>query len=242
MRGRLLALAAVRRLVAVSLLALVALVATACGSSKSKSSTGSAAATQSAAAPASQASSGGCKQVAKPAAHKNGGQHKPTAKLSASRTYTVTVQTNCGEFAFTLDVKDSPNTTAAFAGLVRKGFFDGLTFHRIVPGFVIQGGDPTGTGEGGPGFSTIDPPPRNASYTLGVVAMAKTQTEPAGAAGSQFFVVTGRDAGLPPDYALLGKVTKGIDVVERIGKLGDPADQTGAPTQTVVMQKVTVSP
>jgi peptidyl-prolyl cis-trans isomerase B (cyclophilin B) len=246
MRSGLLALPAVRRVIPLLLLALVASVAAGCGSSSNNTASipsGSGASSQAAAPTATTgSSSGGCKEVSQPAPRKNGGEKKPTQKLDAKKTYTVTVQTNCGTFAFTLDVKDSPNTTAAFAGLVRKGFFDNLTFHRIVPGFVIQGGDPTGTGQGGPGFSTVDPPPKNAAYTLGVVAMAKTQTEPAGSAGSQFFVVSGQDAQLPPDYALLGKVTKGIDVVQRIGKLGDPADQTGTPTQTVVMQKVTVSP
>ncbi len=247
MRSGLLALPAVRRVIPPLVLALLALVAAGCGSSSSKTASipsGSGASSQASAPAATTGSSSGgsCKEVAHPAPRKNGGQAKPKQKLDASKTYTVTVQTNCGTFAFTLDVKDSPNTTAAFAGLVRKGFFNNLIFHRIVPGFVIQGGDPTGTGQGGPGFSTVDPPPRNAAYTSGVVAMAKTQTEPAGSAGSQFFVVTGPDAQLPPDYALLGKVTKGMDVVQEIGKLGDPADQTGTPTQTVVMQKVTVSP
>jgi cyclophilin family peptidyl-prolyl cis-trans isomerase len=215
---------------------------TGCGSSNSSSSSSTPAAATTSAAVTTQAASGGCQQVAAPSPRKNGGETKPKAKLDASKTYTVTVETNCGTFAFKLDVKDSPKTTAAFAGLVRKGFFDGLTFHRIVPGFVIQGGDPTGTGGGGPGFSTVDKPPSDAKYTLGVVAMAKTQTEAPGTSGSQFFVVTTSDAQLPPDYALLGNVTKGIDVVKRIGELGDPADQTGAPTQTVVMKKVTVSP
>ena len=83
-------------------------------------------------------------------------------------------------------------------------------FHRIVPGFVIQGGDPTGTGTGGPGYLTVDTPPASAAYTLGVVAMAKTQQQPAGTAGSQFFVVTVPNAGLPPDYAIIGKVTSGL--------------------------------
>lgn len=213
-----------------------------CGSSKSGSNASASSGSSAGAGQAAQRTKGGCTQVSKPAPRKNGGVSKPHGKLDSHKTYTVTVDTNCGQFAFKLDVKDSPNTTAAFAGLVKRGFFDGLTFHRIVPGFVIQGGDPTGTGAGGPGFKTIDPPPQNADYKLGTVAMAKTQTEPSGAAGSQFFVVTGQDAQLPPDYALLGTVTRGIDVVEAIGKLGNPADQTGTPTQTVVMSKVTVSP
>jgi len=159
--------------------------------------------------------------------------------LDPTKTYTVTLKTNQGTFAFDLDVKDSPNTTASFAALVKKGFFDGLTFHRIVPGFVIQGGDPNGNGTGGPGYTTVDTPPSDAKYTKGVVAMAKTGAQPPGTAGSQFFVVTGADAGLPPDYALLGKVSSGMDVVGKIGKLGNPTTQL--PTKRVVIQKATVS-
>jgi cyclophilin family peptidyl-prolyl cis-trans isomerase len=161
-------------------------------------------------------------------------------KLDPAKTHTVTTRTNLGTFAFTLDVKDSPCTTASFASLVRKKFFDGTIFHRIVPGFVIQGGDPTGTGQGGPGYTVVDIPPSDARYTKGVVAMAKTQAEPAGTSGSQFFVVTAADAGLPPDYALLGKVTSGLPVVARIGRLGNPA--TERPTRRIVVESMTVSP
>src|SRR4051794_21054877 len=141
-------------------------------------------------------------------------------KLDASKTTTAKMETSQGTFSFSLDVKDSPNTTAAFACLVKLGFYDGLTFHRVVPGFVIQGGDPSGDGTGGPGFTVADTPPADAKYTKGVVAMAKTGTDPAGTAGSQFFVVSGADAGLPPEYAVLGNVTDGIDVVEKIDALG----------------------
>ena len=151
----------------------------------------------------------------------------------------MTLKTNQGTFAFDLNVKDSPNTTASFVSLVKKGFFDGLTFHRIVPDFVIQGGDPKGDGTGGPGYTTVDKPPADAKYTKGVVAMAKTGAEAPGTAGSQFFVVTAADAGLPPDYALLGNVSSGMDVVEKIGMLGDPA--TELPTTKVVIEKATVS-
>ena len=161
--------------------------------------------------------------------------------LDPAKTYTATMKTSEGTFSFTLDVKDSPNTTASFASLVKKGFYDGLTFHRIVPGFVIQGGDPNGDGTGGPGYSVVDTPPADAKYTKGVVAMAKTGTEPPGTSGSQFFVVTGADIGLPPDYALLGNVTKGIDVVEKIDKFGDPADQAGTPTKKITIDKVTIN-
>jgi peptidyl-prolyl cis-trans isomerase B (cyclophilin B) len=160
------------------------------------------------------------------------------AALDPSKTYTVTLRTSEGTFAFDLAVKDSPNTTASFAGLVKKGFFDGLTFHRIVPGFVIQGGDPNGDGTGGPGYTTVDAPPSDTAYTRGVVAMAKGAAEPPGTAGSQFFVVTGADAQLSPDYALLGKVTNGLDVVEKIGGLGDATEQ---PTRRVVIDKATLT-
>ena len=225
-------------------LVLVPLAASGCGSSNSNTTStasNAASASPTASAPSSETGKNGCTTAQAPAPRRSGGVKKPKGKLDPSKTYTVTVQTNCGTFAFKLDVKDSPDTTSAFAGLVKHGFFDGLIFHRIVPGFVIQGGDPAGTGTGGPGFHTVDPPPKSADYTLGTVAMAKTQTEPAGAAGSQFFVVTGQDAQLPPDYALLGKVTKGIDIVKRIGLLGNPTDPNGTPTQVVVMKKVTVS-
>jgi peptidyl-prolyl cis-trans isomerase B (cyclophilin B) len=159
--------------------------------------------------------------------------------LDASKTYTVTLKTNKGTFAFVLDVKNSPNTTASFASLVKQGFFDGTVFHRIVPGFVIQGGDPTGTGTGGPGYTTVDVPPADTKYTKGVVAMAKAGSEPAGTAGSQFFVVTADEVSLPADYALLGTVTSGLGVVEKIGRLGDPA--TEQPTERVEIQKAALS-
>ena len=103
---------------------------------------------------------------------------------------------------------------------------------------MIQGGDPTGTGNGGPGYTVTEPPPQNTTYEKGVVAMAKTAVEPPGASGSQFFVVTApADAGLPPDYAVLGRVTDGMDVVDAIGKLGDAQEK---PTQVVTIDKVTI--
>jgi len=159
--------------------------------------------------------------------------------LDKSKQYTVNVLTNFGAFDIRLDVADSPCTTSSFAALAQKGFFNGTRFHRIVPGFVIQGGDPTGTGRGGPGYSVVDVPPRNSLYTEGVVAMAKAGNEPAGAAGSQFFVVTAADARLPPEYAILGVVTKGLRVVERVGKLGNRT--TGRPTRKVVVLRMDVT-
>ncbi len=175
-----------------------------------------------------------------------GTQHltAPAIHLDPSRTYTVTVATNCGSFAFTLDVKQSPKTSASFYSLVKQRFFNGLTFHRVASGFVIQGGDPNGDGSGGPGYTVVEPPPRNTQYVQGDVAMAKTQTDPSGASGSQFFVVTAPNAttsaGLTPDYALVGRVVSGMSVVQRIGALPTTPQGDGAPTPAVVMSRVTV--
>jgi peptidyl-prolyl cis-trans isomerase B (cyclophilin B) len=182
--------------------------------------------------------SGGCKQIAAPKAKDAGGAKKPKGELDASKSWALVVATNCGSFTIALDPKTAPHASASLVSLAKSGFFDDTTFHRIVPGFVIQGGDPTGTGSGGPGYKTVDKPPADASYVRGVVAMAKTGSEKDGTAGSQFFVVTGQDAGLPAQYAVVGKVTDGLDVVDRIGQLGDPA--TEQPTQPVVMTKVSV--
>ena len=200
--------------------------------------TASAPATTTTEAPATTGAAGGCKAVAAPQPKPDGGRKAPKAALDAAKTYTVTIETNCGSFTITLDQKQSPHSTAAFVSLAKSGFFDDTTFHRIVPGFVIQGGDPTGTGTGGPGFSTLDPPRPTARYTRGIVAMAKTGAEPPGTAGSQFFVVTADDAGLPPDYAVIGTVTKGLPVVMRIGALGNAQEQ---PTQPVVISRTTVA-
>jgi peptidyl-prolyl cis-trans isomerase B (cyclophilin B) len=160
--------------------------------------------------------------------------------LNPKQPHTVDVLTNLGRFAIRLDVADSPCVTSSFASLVRDRFFDGTVFHRIAPGFVIQGGDPTATGAGGPGYTVTDVPPANSLYTEGVVAMAKSSAEPRGAAGSQFFVVTASNAGLPPDYAILGVVTKGLKVVERIGRLGNRV--TEKPTHRVVVLRMTLTP
>jgi peptidyl-prolyl cis-trans isomerase B (cyclophilin B) len=180
----------------------------------------------------------GCTAVKKPAPKPNGKLTNGSKKLDPAKTWVATVKTNCGTFAFALDVRKAPHATASIAFLARRRFFDRTIFHRIVRGFVIQGGDPTATGSGGPGYSTVDKPPANATYTQGVVAMAKAGNEPAGTAGSQFFVVTGADAKLPPQYAVVGKITKGLDVVKRIGKLGDQSEQ---PTTTVEIQSLRVS-
>lgn len=152
---------------------------------------------------------------------------------------TATVETSCGSFEIELDTERAPKTSASFAFMVEEGIYDDTGFHRIAPGFVIQGGDPAGNGTGDAGYSVDEPPPGNLSYTQGTVAMAKTGAEPPGRSGSQFFVVTAADAGLPTDYALLGTITEGQDTVRRIEQLGDPA--TESPTQPVVIEKVTLS-
>jgi peptidyl-prolyl cis-trans isomerase B (cyclophilin B) len=190
-----------------------------------------------AAAPARTAA--GCTTVKRPAPKANGGHKAPTSPLPSGHTYRAVFVTNCGSFTVTLAAKTSPRTVASFVALARAGFFDRTIFHRIVPGFVIQGGDPTQTGAGGPGYETVDAPPKSTQYVRGVVAMAKTQTEPPGAAGSQFFVVTGANVGLPPDYGILGRVTKGLAVVLRIGRLGSV--QTEQPTRVVEILRVRVS-
>jgi cyclophilin family peptidyl-prolyl cis-trans isomerase len=191
-----------------------------------------------AAAAETQAAEGGCPQVEQPPAKPDGGQEKPRDELDPSKTYHVTVQTSCGDFTIRLDVEGAPETSASFVALARSGFYDDTYFHRIVPGFVIQGGDPTGSGSGGPGYQTVDEPSSDAAYTKGVVAMAKAGPEAPGTAGSQFFVVTGPDAGLPPDYAILGEVTEGMDVVEKIGALGDASEQ---PLQVITIEGMEVS-
>ena len=180
---------------------------------------------------------GDCKQVSAPAPEEREGK-KPKAKLDAGKTYELVFETSCGEFTVRLDPKRAPATSASLVALAKAHFYDETAFHRIVPDFVIQGGDPTGRGDGGPGYSTVDKPPAGTRYTKGVVAMAKTGTEAPGTAGSQFFVVTGEEASFPsPDYAVVGKVTKGLDIVERIGGLGGPDER---PIQPVVIDKVSV--
>jgi peptidyl-prolyl cis-trans isomerase B (cyclophilin B) len=189
--------------------------------------------------PASPAEAAGCEQVEAPAPKEDVELPKPTERLERAKTYVATVTTSCGEFEITLDSRRAPRTGGSFKYLADKGFYDGLTFHRIVPGFVIQGGDPAGDGSGDPGYSVVEAPPRGLTYTKGVVAMAKTQIERPGTSGSQFFVVTAEDAQLPPDYALLGKVTAGQDVVDKISVVPTTADDQ--PAEPVVIRSIDVA-
>jgi cyclophilin family peptidyl-prolyl cis-trans isomerase len=183
------------------------------------------------------ASAGGCEEVEAPAP-KHVTLKAPPQTVKKGEKLTAVVATSCGSFDIALDSAQAPKTVNSFVYLSEEGFYDDLTFHRIAPGFVIQGGDPLGTGIGGPGYSVTEKPPANVSYTKGTVAMAKGSTDPPGRSGSQFYVVTAANAGLPPEYALVGKVDKGYDAVERIEGLAKPG--TEEPERTVLINKVTI--
>ena len=194
--------------------------------------------------PAPRTTDDGCSAVPPPQPASNPNRTRSKRRLGAGRVWIATIKTNCGTIKLRLAVGRAPKTTASFAGLARNTFFDGLTFHRIAkPGgndFVIQGGDPLGTGNGAPGYSVVEAPPKNTRYTRYVAAMAKTQTDAPGTSGSQFFIVTAADSGLPPDYAILGEVVGDKSAVKRIAAV--PADpQTEAPIDPVVMTSVRIS-
>jgi cyclophilin family peptidyl-prolyl cis-trans isomerase len=229
----------------------LALLAGGCGSGNgagSSSSQTSSASTPSGASPvtgaAPRAGAVACRKLARPGPRPERNEPKPKGELAAGKAWTAQVSTSCGSFTIALDTTQAPRTAASFASLARAGFYDGLDFHRVSPGFVIQGGDPRGDGSGGPGYSVVEPPPSGTRYTRGTVAMAKTETEAPGTSGSQFFIVTADDASGPPfslpaDYAVVGKVTKGLDVVEHIGEIrSDP--QTEQPVEPVVISRVRI--
>jgi cyclophilin family peptidyl-prolyl cis-trans isomerase len=164
---------------------------------------------------------------------------KPKEVLKEGESAQATVATSEGTFEIALDTEQAPITANSFAFLAEEGFYDGLNFHRIVPEFVIQGGDPLGNGSGGPGYSCVEKPPANLKYTKGTVAMAKSAGEAAGTSGSQFYIVTGpQGEELPPEYALAGQVDKGLDVVEKIGELAKPG--TEEPKKEIVIESITI--
>jgi peptidyl-prolyl cis-trans isomerase B (cyclophilin B) len=178
-----------------------------------------------------------CAKVAQPEPREES-LPKPKMTTKKGEKVTAVVETNCGTFDIELATTEAPTIANSFAYLAEEGFYDELTFHRIVPEFVIQGGDPTGTGEGGPGYEVVEAPPKNLKYTLGTVAMAKTGEAPSGASGSQFYVVSGpQGETLPPEYALVGHVTQGLNVVELIGEQGDAEEK---PTQPIVIEKMSI--
>jgi peptidyl-prolyl cis-trans isomerase B (cyclophilin B) len=159
--------------------------------------------------------------------------------LESGQNSTIRFQTTHGNFTVELDPQRSPCNGASMVKLANEGFYNGITIHRIVPGFVIQGGRSEKTPDGGPGYSTIDPPLPETQYTKGTVAMAKATPEPPGTGGSEFFIVTGDDLRLPPDYAPVGRISEGMDVVERIGKLGNT--ETEQPTEKIVIRRAEAS-
>jgi cyclophilin family peptidyl-prolyl cis-trans isomerase len=161
----------------------------------------------------------------------------PPTCINAAKTYTVTFQTDLGTFAAVLDPKQAPKTVNNFVFLTGYHYFDGIVFHRVVPGFVIQGGDPTGTGSGGPGYQFADELPKAGQYKVGSLAMANSG---ANTNGSQFFVITGdQGVALPPNYSLFGMVTSGMDVVHKIE--ADGAADPNPPKVIHKMIKVTVA-
>jgi peptidyl-prolyl cis-trans isomerase B (cyclophilin B) len=189
----------------------------------------------------SGSTAGKCTSVPAPAPKGAQSISKPTLTLDPAKRYVVSLATNCGTIEIQLDVHRAPRTTSSFAYLVKRGFYDNLTFHRVAAGFVIQGGDPNGDGSGGPGYTVVEPPPGGLHYTLGTVAMAKTSSDPAGASGSQFFIVTAPEAPLPAQYALVGNVVGSFAGVKRISKLPTDPPQDGAPKTPVVISHATLS-
>jgi cyclophilin family peptidyl-prolyl cis-trans isomerase len=160
----------------------------------------------------------------------------PPMIIDVDKTYTATMVTSKGTLEIVLDALGAPNTVNSFVFLSRWHYYDGIVFHRIIPGFVLQGGDPTGSGAGGPGYKFKDELPKPGRYELGSLAMANAGPH---TNGSQFFVISGPDGiRLPPLYALFGKVVKGLDVVETINGIGTPS---GKPREDVVIESVTIT-
>jgi cyclophilin family peptidyl-prolyl cis-trans isomerase len=165
----------------------------------------------------------------------------PDQVLKANTIYTAVMETSCGTIRIQLDPKDAPQTVASFVFLADKGYFDGQFFHRVVDSIdVIQGGDPLGTGSGGPGYSIPDELTGHENYTPGTVAMANAG---AGTGGSQFFVITGPDGtnlNGNPNYTIFGKVVSGLDVAKTINALMPKKGYDGMPTEAVYIDKVTI--
>lgn len=171
-----------------------------------------------------------------PAASGNGKTYDaaPELTIDDAAAYTATLDTTCGEIELALDAANAPITVNNFVFLARDGFYDGLGFHRAVPGFVIQGGDPDGNGTGGPGYSFEDELPTD-GYAQGSLAMANAGPS---TNGSQFFIVTGDASALQNNFSRFGRVTKGLEVAQGIESLGTP-NQTLA--QPVFINSVTIT-
>lgn len=162
----------------------------------------------------------------------------PGLCIDTTKTYTATMTTDAGPVVITLDAKKAPKTVNNFVVLSRYHFYDGVTFHRVIQGFMAQGGDPEGTGQGGPGYTIPDELPKAGEYKEGSIAMANIGQANTG--GSQFFIITGpAGTALPPQYSLFGQVTKGMDVVKKIEADGSEGDT--APTKVHTIKTVTIA-
>jgi cyclophilin family peptidyl-prolyl cis-trans isomerase len=160
---------------------------------------------------------------------------EPPMVIDPDKRYVATMVTSHGTMVFNLDPQAAPKTVNSFVFLARYHYFDGIVFHRIIPGFVLQGGDPTGSGSGGPGYRFADELPQKGRYQLGSLAMANAGPN---TNGSQFFVISGPDGvGLPPLYSLFGDIVSGQDVVAKIDAVGT---RSGSPKERVVIESVTV--
>jgi len=161
----------------------------------------------------------------------------PDMEIDPAKRYTAEMDTSLGTMTIALDAASAPKTVNNFVFLARQGFYDGVIFHRIIQGFMCQGGDPDGTGRGGPGYRFEDELPKPGRYEVGSIAMANAGPN---TNGSQFFIISGPSGvRLPPDYSLFGKVVSGLDVVDQMEKV-----KTGAgdrPVDDVVINKVTVT-
>jgi cyclophilin family peptidyl-prolyl cis-trans isomerase len=159
----------------------------------------------------------------------------PEFGIDPTKTYRATLQTNKGDVEIALDAERSPLTVNNFVFLARDGFYDSVIFHRVIEGFMIQGGDPTGTGRGGPGYKFRDETEGSGSYSRGTVAMANAGPN---TNGSQFFICH-NDAGLPHSYTIFGRVTSGLDAVDAIATTA--TDHADRPHDDCVIQSVTIS-
>jgi cyclophilin family peptidyl-prolyl cis-trans isomerase len=156
--------------------------------------------------------------------------------IDPAKRYTAEVATSKGTMTIALDAIAAPRTVNNFVFLARWHYYDGIVFHRIIPGFMLQGGDPEGSGRGGPGYRFDDELPAPGRYEIGSLAMANAGPH---TNGSQFFIVSGPDgAALPPSYSLFGKVVGGLDVVQAIESVGS---RSGAPSEQVAIESVTIT-
>ncbi len=161
----------------------------------------------------------------------------PPMCIDASKRYTATMDTSMGTMIIALDAAAAPTTVNNFVVLSRYHYYDGVIFHRIISGFVCQGGDPTGTGRGGPGYRFADELPRPGRYEVGSLAMANAGPN---TNGSQFFLISGPNgAGLPPQYSLFGKVVQGLDVVDAMQRV--ETDRNDRPLTDVTINSVTIT-